>query len=179
MMRKVLAAAAVTALFGAAMAYAQCQIDTSVPFASEFDTPLKHYNRAGPHLATAGELKPEDMAQLWDYGFDVVVDARPAEPDVIAAERKLVEDSGMIYHHLPYTDEGISAEDLATFTALVEDPMEYRILLHCKLGNRAGAMLASYYLAAGIDRNAALMAGRAAGMRLDMEEELVARLDAP
>ena len=179
MMRKVLAAAAVAALFGAAVAYAQCQIDTSVPFASEFGTPLLHYNRAGTHLATAGELKPEDMAQLWDYGFDVVVDARPAEPDVIAAERKLVEDIGLIYYHLPYTDEGISAEDLATFTALVDDPLEYRILLHCKLGNRAGAMLASYYLAAGIDRDAALMAGRAAGMRLDLEEELLARLESP
>jgi len=177
MMRKFFTAFLIAVLLGTAVVHAQCQIDTSVPFASEFDTPLKRYNRAGTHLATAGELKPEDMAQLWDFGFDVVVDARPAEPDVVAAERKLVEDNGMLYYHLPYTDEGISEADLAAFAALIHDPLEYRILLHCKLGNRAGAMLASYYLAAGIERDAALMAGRAAGMRLDMEEALIARLE--
>ena len=177
-MRKILLVIMLAALLGPAAASDQCQIRTGVPFASDFDSLPTNYNRATDRLATAGALTSDDITQLWDMGFDMVVDVRPAEPEVIAAERELVEARGLAYHHLPYTDDGVSDADLAAFNALVADPKEWRILLHCKKGNRAGAFLASHYLSLAVERDYALAAGRAAGMMPEMEAGLVARIDA-
>lgn len=152
-----------------------CKIVAGVPFASQLETPIKHYNRAGPRLATAGTLTPEDIAEVRNQGFDVVVNATPSEPDVVEAEQKLVEAQGMAYRYLPYTDEGVSDAHLAELNALLADDT-IRVLIHCKAGSRAGALLAMHQLSTGVEREAALTAGRAAGLQPDMEAELVQRL---
>jgi uncharacterized protein (TIGR01244 family) len=152
-----------------------CKIVASVPFASQLETPIKHYNRAGPRLATAGTLTPADIIEVRNQGFDVVVNATPSEPDVIAEERRLVEAQGMAYRHLPYTDEGVSEADLAALNTLLADDT-IRVLIHCKAGSRAGALLTAHQLSNGVEREAALTAGRAAGLQPDMEAELIERL---
>jgi uncharacterized protein (TIGR01244 family) len=177
-MRRFLLVVLLAGLVGVAAASDQCQIPYGVPFASELDRPVANYNRASDRIATAGELTPEDITTLWDMGFDVVVDVRPAEPDEVRRERELAEAQGLAYYHLPYTDDGVAEADLATFNALIADPKDYRILVHCERGSRAGAMLTSHYLSIGAERQLALIAGRAAGLRPGMEAELIARLDA-
>ena len=162
---------------GAAAASSGCKIVARVPFASQLETPIKHYNRAGPRLATAGTLTDADIVELRNQGFDVIVNATPGKPDVAARERALAESQGMAYYHLPYTDDGASEVDLATFNGLMADET-LRILLHCKAGSRAGALLTLHYLSVGVERDDALMAGRAAGLQPDMESELVERLTA-
>jgi uncharacterized protein (TIGR01244 family) len=157
----------------------QCQIQAGVPFAHEFDRPPEFYNRASERLATAGELAPEDIAELYPMGFDVVVDVRPADPEVVAEERALVEAEGLVYHHLPYRDDGVAEADLAAFRALLADPKDYRILVHCKRGSRAGGFLASFYVAEGAAPEQALVAARASGLNKAMEEALIARLELP
>ena len=176
-MPRVLLTILVMALTGVAGASDKCEIQAGVPFAGEFESPMANYNRASDRLATAGELTTADIEQLWGMGFDVIVDVRPAEPAVIAKERELVEAQGLAYYHWPYNDEGVAAADLAAFNALMADPQALRILIHCKRGSRAGAFLTSHYLSVGVDREWALIAGRAAGLKANMEEELVARLD--
>lgn len=176
-MRTMLVTFLATLLLGLSGASAQCVILTGVPFAGEFEHPVKNYNRASDRVATAGELTPEAIAELYDIGFDAIVDVRPAEEQVIRAERTLVEAEGLAYYHLPYTDDGVSEADLATFRALLADPRELRILVHCGQGSRAGAFLASHHLALGADRAFALTAGRAAGLQPDLEAELLVRLD--
>jgi uncharacterized protein (TIGR01244 family) len=176
-MRGVLLTILVMTLTGVAGASEKCEVQAGVPFAGEFERPMANYNRASDRLATAGELTTADIAQLWDMGFDVVVDVRPAAPEVIAEERELVVAQGLAYYHWPYTDEGVAEADLAAFNALMADPRALRILIHCKRGSRAGGFLATHYLSVGADRGFALIAGRAAGLNLSMEEDLVARLD--
>ena len=154
-----------------------CKIVANVPFASQLETPIKHYNRAGPRLATAGKLTPADIAELRNQGFDVVVNATPGEPGAVAKERQLVEAQGMAYRYIPYTDDGVSDADLAELNALLADET-IRVLVHCKAGSRAGALLVMHHLSAGAEREAALVAGRAAGLQPDMEAELVERLAA-
>ncbi len=165
------------ALCCGAAAASGCKIVAQVPFASQLETPIKHYNRAGPRLATAGSLKDSEIVELRNQGFDVIVNATPGDPDVVAKERALAEAQGMAYYHLPYTDDGASEADLATFGELMADE-NLRVLLHCKAGSRAGALLTLHYLAIGVDQDDALMAGRAAGLQPDMETELVERLKA-
>ena len=176
-MRKILVMLLVATLGGVAVASDQCQIPYGVPFASELDRPVTNYNRASDRIATAGELTPEDITTLWDMGFDVLVDVRPVAADLIRQERELAEARGLAYYHLPYTDDGVAEADLATFNAMLADPKEYRILVHCERGSRAGAMLTSHYLSIGAGREFALIAGRAAGLKPGMEQELLARLD--
>jgi uncharacterized protein (TIGR01244 family) len=176
-MRKFLLLLLAMAVVGAAAGSDQCQVSYGVPFASDLESPVKNYNRASDRIATAGELTPAEIGLLWGLGFDAVVDVRPAAPEIIAREREVAETHGLSYYHLPYTDEGVSDADLATFTALVADPRQLRILVHCQRGSRAGAFLASYYLRVGANREFALTAGRAAGLAPEMEAELVARLD--
>lgn len=178
-MRTPLIVVLASVLAGGALASDQCEVPLGLPFATQLDRPVGYYNRASERVATAGALTPEDIATLWGMGLDIVVDVRPAEPAEVATERELVEAQGLTYYHLPYTDEGVAAADLATLNALLADPKEYRILIHCQRGNRAGAMLASHYLSVGAGREFALAAGRAAGLGPQTEQALLARLEAP
>ena len=152
-----------------------CKIVANVPFASQLETPIKHYNRAGPRLATAGTLTPGDIIEVRNQGFDVVVNATPGDPEAIAEERALVEGQGMAYRDLPYTDDGVCEADVSALNTLLADET-IRVLIHCKAGSRAGALLAMHHLSTGVEREAALTAGRAAGLQPDMEAELVDRL---
>jgi uncharacterized protein (TIGR01244 family) len=73
--------------------------------------------------------------------------------------------AGMVYHQIPVAGtDGITAENASRLSALLDDA-EGPVLVHCSTANRVGGLLAIAAAQDGMDADAALAFGRAAGMK--------------
>ncbi len=134
------------------------------PFASQLVVPIKHYNRATPYIATAGEILPTAFAELANrHGFKTIVDVRTAGEGTGVA-REAVQAAGMKYINVPVDNRGIQAEHLEIFAQAMRDP-ELPMLIYCASGNRVGALWATYLMTKGVPQEEGIQAGQTAGMR--------------
>ncbi len=154
----------VTILFAAA-----AQASGRVPFGHQI-IPVQNYSRATEQIAISGLIGDGGAQALAAHGFKTIIDLRTATEGT-ADEKALIDLNGMNYINIPMTVAGISEEQLAAFTKVMETA-QAPILIHCGSGNRAGAMWASYQIRKGVDPEVALAAGRKAGMRPPMEEKV-------
>lgn len=100
-------------------------------------------------------------------GGTLVVDNRTHEGADIADfdEAAEVERLGMTYLHIPMTGESLTRADVDRFAEAIEEA-DGPTLLHCRSGNRSGGLWAAYLaLHKGVETEAAIEAGKAAGMR--------------
>lgn len=141
------------------------------PFGNQINA-ITNYNRATTQIATAGLLSEGSVQELAEQGFRTIIDLR-TEAEGILAEKQAVEAAGMRYINIQVTSAGINDEQLATFTAAIEQAAA-PVLLHCASGNRAGAMWTAYRLSKGIAPDIAFEEGRTAGMQSGMEEKIKA-----
>jgi uncharacterized protein (TIGR01244 family) len=136
---------------------------------------IPNYRLLQPGLATAGQPAPEAQARLKDMGFRTVVNLR-TEQEGTAEERKVVEGQGLRYVSVPITAESLSLADAEAVEKVLHDPSSTPVLLHCASSNRVGAVWALIQAREGKSLDAALAAGREAGLRSPQLEAAVRRL---
>ncbi|HSG88881.1 MAG TPA: sulfur transferase domain-containing protein [Pseudomonadales bacterium] len=135
--------------------------------------------RADDQRALQAGPQPElsTLPMLHDEGVRLIVDLRtPSEG--IAEEAVAAAEAGIRYVNLPVGREAADPRVVARLEALVEET-DGDVLLHCHSGNRAGEVLARYLLTTGMPRDAALDAGRAAGLQAEREVFVDGPADAP
>lgn len=115
-------------------------------------------------LTTSGQPDAASLQVFADSGYVAVVDLRGTDEDRGFDQRAAVEELGMSYVSLPI-DGGpavtfANAASLDDILAKFDGP----VLVHCKSGNRAGALLALRASLHGADDAAALALGRQAGL---------------
>jgi uncharacterized protein (TIGR01244 family) len=136
---------------------------------------IPNYRLVQPGLATAGQPAPEALARLKDLGFRTVVNLR-TDQEGAAEERKVVESQGLRYVSVPVTVESLSLADADAVEKVLRDPSSGPVLLHCHSSNRVGAVWALIQSREGKSLDAALAAGREAGLRSPQLEAAVRRL---
>ena len=136
---------------------------------------IPNYRLLQPGVATAGQPAPEALARLRDMGFRTVVNLR-TEQEGTAEERKVVEGQGLRYVSVPITAESLSLADAEAVEKVLHDPSSTPVLLHCASSNRVGAVWALIQAREGKSLDAALAAGREAGLRSPQLEAAVRRL---
>ena len=84
-----------------------------------------------------------DYAELAKFGIKLVVDL---QADGEASEQQFVEDAGMKFMRIPMTTRKVpTAEQIASFLKLVNDPANQPVYVHCAGGrHRTGVMTAIY-----------------------------------
>lgn len=94
-------------------------------------------------LATAPQVRPEDLRQIATSGFVGIINNRPdAEaPDqpsslALEAEAKRV---GLAYWHVPDVPGAMSDKDVRAFAAAL-DEADGPVLAFCRTGNRSTAL---------------------------------------
>ncbi|HET9049559.1 MAG TPA: protein tyrosine phosphatase family protein [Chiayiivirga sp.] len=126
-------------------------------------------------LWVGGQPDQAQLAQFAKGGGAVVIDLRMPDEDRGLDEAKAVADLGLSYVSLPIDSHtGITADNaraLHEALAAATGP----VLLHCRTGNRVGALLALDAVAQGSSREQALDLARRAGVDV-MEPELRERL---
>lgn len=118
-----------------------------------------------PGLYTAAQPAPSDWPAIAAGGVRTVINLRTEaelEGRDVGAE---VRAAGMAYHAIPVAGiDGITAENASRLSALLAR-VDGPVLVHCSSANRAGGLLAVAAAQDGMDPEAALALGRAAGMK--------------
>ncbi|WP_295532235.1 protein tyrosine phosphatase family protein [uncultured Thioclava sp.] len=174
-------AAAATAADAAPMA--KGPFDTTVkaaqaPYGNEMPNIVVNYLRASPYIGTGGFIDPTGIPMLKMMGFKTVVSL--LKPDEGAPnEGDLVKTAGMNYIHMAVPTKAPTADQVAEFAKIADDPANYPILLHCESANRVGAMWALYRASKGVPAEIAIEEGRQVGLKTSREAQVRVDLGLP
>lgn len=152
--------------------------DKEVPFGDQVGPSVTKYNRLRPNIATAGPLKDGAIGELRSLGFSTILDLRCSDEGA-DVEKRLVEAAGLRYLNIPVTNIIPSDEQVAEFARIVEDRINFPLLVHCGSANRVGAMWVLYLAHRGVPISFALEEGRTIGMKQDREDAVLRRLGYP
>jgi len=118
----------------------------------------------GAEWVSTGQPDEAALRVARDAGVVTVVDMRTAGEDRGLDEQAAVEALGMRYIAFPVASAtDINAEKAEAFDSLLRG-VEGPVLLHCRTGNRVGAMFALRAGNQGVDEEAAVEIGRKAGL---------------
>lgn len=119
-------------------------------------------------IRVGGAPDPSTLPALKASGVTLIVDLRqPSEG--LDAERAAARAAGIRYVDLPVGRDAADPAVIAAFASLVEET-DGDVLLHCHSGNRAGEVYARWLLEQGASLDAALEAGRRAGLARGREK---------
>lgn len=104
------------------------------------------FAKISDNFSAAGQLRPEDMAEVAAQGFKTVINNRPdgeGGPEQPSSEacRAAAEEAGLTYHYIPMTTQTLSVELLGDFHRAVTDSPQ-PVLAHCRSGARSTALWA-------------------------------------
>lgn len=145
------------------------QASGRVPFGHQV-IEVQNYSRITEQIALSGMIIDGGITALAATGFKTVIDLR-TKNEGTAEEKALVDRAGMMYVNIPTTVAGITKDQVAAFTKVIESAQK-PVLIHCGSGNRASAMWASYQITKGVDPETAIEEARKTGLRPPLEEKL-------
>lgn len=120
-----------------------------------------------------GQPSEEDLAALAGKGFVAVIDLRGEDEDRGFDEAAAAAANGLEYSPLPISGaEAINTENALKLGELL-DAYDGPVLVHCGSSNRVGALVALLEAERGATSDAALEAGRAAGLTNERLEGIV------
>ena len=134
-------------------------------------------SRAG-RVWFAGQPGPEGLRAAAAEGVGLVVNLRQAQEmhSLPFDEPALVKQLGMRYENIPIIPESFCCADVERFARLLESTGG-PVLVHCGSSNRVGGLWAAYAARhRSVALEAALLAGRKAGLRGDSMVEAVRRV---
>lgn len=140
---------------------------------------IPNYRVIAPGVAAAGQPSTEAANRLASLGFKTVINIRTPEEGGLVDERAIVESQGLRYVSVPVTAKSLSTEDVLAIEKVLDDPASGPVLFHCASANRVGGLWALVLARKGRSPEAALAAGREAGLKPGAMEEAVRRLLTP
>jgi uncharacterized protein (TIGR01244 family) len=94
-------------------------------------------------VLTGGQVTEEALAAAAAAGYRTVVNLRTLEEEGAWDETAVVEGLGMRFVHLPMAGgAGLTEDNARALAAVLDEPENYPVLIHCGSGNRVGALLA-------------------------------------
>lgn len=120
---------------------------------------------AAPDVYTGGQPSPEEIERLAAAGIRTIIDLRPPEEPHGFDEPATVAGAGAEYVSLPVRYSGIPDETFDRARELLRSPEKRPFLVHCRSGNRVGALLIPYLiLDEGLSQDEALRIAMRAGL---------------
>ncbi len=104
---------------------------------------IDNFGQIDPTYFRGAQPEGSDYAALAAFGIKTVIDL---QADGRGDEQRLVEAAGMTFHRIPMTTRVVpTAEQIESFLALVNDPANQPVYVHCAGGrHRTGVMTAIY-----------------------------------
>jgi uncharacterized protein (TIGR01244 family) len=117
-------------------------------------------------VIACGLPSENELREAHAGGLRTVVNLCPAREQKFD-EDALVTSLGMRYEHIPVAGaQDLTRENALRLAQILSDPESRPAVVHCASGNRVGALFAlKAYFADGCDPQAAIAAGRAAGLK--------------
>ncbi|ODP36072.1 TIGR01244 family sulfur transferase [Sphingomonas turrisvirgatae] len=96
--------------------------------------------RINDQISVAPQIEPADLADIAQQGFVAVINNRPDDEDAGQpageAVRAAAEAQGMLYHAIPVTQAGFSANQVEAMRAAI-DAANGPVLAYCRSGTRS------------------------------------------
>lgn len=124
---------------------------------------IPQYHRATPVIGTAGNLAGTGIQEARRLGFRTILDLGTGR-ERIDHHRGMADFSHLRYLNLPVTEDLPTAEQLAEFTRVVDDPANQPVLVYGDDIERVAAMWAFYRARQGVPPEIALLDGLTAGL---------------
>jgi len=129
-------------------------------------------------ITSAGQPDEAAFTVFAGHGYKTVIDLRAEDEDRGLDESAVLDRLGMTYFKLPVADEDTVSYDTARKLDQLIEASDGPFLIHCKSGNRVGALLALRKSLDGADDAAAMAYGKEGGMtRLEGRVKEVLRKD--
>ncbi|WP_417680149.1 fused DSP-PTPase phosphatase/NAD kinase-like protein [Roseibium sp.] len=151
---------------------------TQAAYGNKMPNIVKNYLRATPYIGTGGVIEPTGMEMLAALGFKTIVNLNTADEGA-TAEGPMVKNAGMNYINIAVPTKAPTADQVAEFAKIAEDPNNYPILVHCESSNRVGALWALYRASTGIPKDIAIQEGRTVGLKTSREKAVREQLGMP
>ena len=133
------------------------------------------YKLLRPGLAVGGVPAAAALPEIVQ-AFRTVIDLRTEKEEGVADERPGLAAAGLRYVSVPVTPESFSSADVDRVAAVLGEAQAAPVLLHCHSSNRVGGVLAVLAHREGRSLDAALAAGREAGLKSEAMVEAVKRV---
>lgn len=157
-----------------ALPYAVEKDWTQAPYGDAMPAIVKNYGRAAPYVGTGGLIDDGAMPQLQKLGFKAVISLLTEEE--APEEAEVVEQAGLAFHRIGVSTLAPTRDQVTRFAALLNEPDNYPVLVHCSSSNRVGALWALYRAGEGVPAEIAIQEGRAVGLKPSREGAVRERL---
>jgi len=109
---------------------------------------LPNFHRVDDNLFRGGQPGTGGLQRLKELGIRTIVNLR-YERDLIDSEAADAQSAGLGYHNIPMVGLNRPTDaQVAQILALIDDPANRPVFVHCKAGSdRTGAMVACYRIA--------------------------------
>jgi protein tyrosine phosphatase (PTP) superfamily phosphohydrolase (DUF442 family) len=101
-------------------------------------------------IATAGVLKPKQLAALSKAGIEVVMNLMPDNSEyAVKGEKQIIVDQGIEYWYLPVDFSDPKLEDYEQFKGKMRQSEGKKLLIHCAANYRVSAFYSRYAIESG------------------------------
>ena len=106
---------------------------------------IRNFLPVSEELATAGQPGEEQIREIAQAGFEVVINLGLLDQDYsLADEAGLVRSLGLDYHHIPVDFKAPTREDLGRFFELMQASEGRRVFVHCAANYRVSSFVSLY-----------------------------------
>lgn len=106
---------------------------------------IMNFLSISPALATGGQPSEQELGELAQCGFRVVINLGLLDPRYcIPNEEGIVTGLGMRYHHLPVEFEAPKRDDLRGFFELMDASPGEKVFVHCAANKRVSVFVSLY-----------------------------------
>lgn len=150
------------------------QVPPEAPAGPAFAVEFRNAHEAMPGVLFGGQPTPAQFEAAADAGCKTVVNMRRDGEPGTDGEPELIEELGMLYVHLPIGGpETYTKDNAERFAALLEDPENLPMIVHCGSGHRIGLMygLKAFHVD-GLEADAALQLALDNGMSASRADTL-------
>lgn len=162
-------------LFVPIFSYSQVSKGDCWSIESELKSDIARITCINEKIALSGQLKPSAYKKLAGKGFKAVINLGTDKEGVnIAAEKKLAEEAGLKYIHIPVDANNPQNSSADEFIKVVREELNNPILICCGSANRAAAMWMIYSVVEeGKNEQNALIEAQKAGLKSEVMKKFV------
>jgi protein tyrosine phosphatase (PTP) superfamily phosphohydrolase (DUF442 family) len=105
---------------------------------------VRNYHGISDRLTTGGQIEYDQVPQLRQEGYEVVVNLATANPERNSLEGFHVTSAGMTYIQIPVEFETPQVSDVKMFFDVMEANKDRKVFVHCIANMRASAFVYLY-----------------------------------
>jgi len=109
-----------------------------------------NYRAVSSTIATAGVLKPDQLAVLSKAGIELVINLMPDDSEyAVDGERQIIEEQDIEYWYLPVDFSAPKLEEYKQFKGKMRQSEGKKLLIHCAANYRVSAFYSRYAIESG------------------------------